>query len=70
MNEDGKSETLEAEAQMEAGKLLAQIRYLVANGQGDILRKEIYNQARSGLLTRADIQLLKVVRVEESKLQR
>ena len=54
----------------EAGKLLAQIRYLVANGQGDVLRKDIYNQARLGSLTRADIQLLKVVRDEEEKLQR
>lgn len=70
MNEDGKSETSEAVARMEAGKLLAQIRYLVANGQGDLLRKDVYNQARLGSLTRADIQLLKVVRDEESKLQR
>jgi len=64
------AETSEEVARMEAGKLLAQIRYLVANGQGDVLRKDVYNQARLVSLTRADIQLLKVVRDEEDKLQR
>ena len=51
----------------EIGELLAQIKYLVANGQGDKLRKEVYDRARLGSLTRVDIQLLGLVRHEESK---
>lgn len=57
--------TSEAAAQEAVGKLKAQIRYAVQNGQGDNFRREIYSLARFGQLRVADIVLLRWVRKEE-----
>lgn len=51
----------------DTGKLLAEIRYACQNGQGDTIRKDVYQLARLGQLQTSHILLLRLVRNEESR---
>lgn len=54
---------------MEEGELQAHIKYIVHNGEADVMRRDIYDVARAGKLTVAMIALLQAIRNEEAKQQ-